>query len=378
MEAGVKYRTIASICAVIATISALGRWQIGAVGAVPPPKANPATSTPAIEIVPAPKLPAPTFLEFQTESLPTDGGLDLADNGAILLTTIRINTLERRYQYLSPTTKPLDVRVVDPTERYSLSQNGRLIKFRTSQLPLGTPRRTPFRLSLSDLVFRNSNILASARRFFADGATLSSDFADKNSVSVRILKDSKPIRTLYSSREQVGIAEVDDAETAWIWESRLAGKVTSYRIFKADRIKTQPIPFPPTKGTPKLITTTKGRTVFSVRVTEPNYQIKVYELVGGAWNELAPPPGFKSMIIQRITDDGLMFGGLQSHETNFVPAVWKDGVAYDLRRHPDWPLGGDRSYVQAVNRRGDLVIGSLAGGTASDESCTMLRRLVSK
>jgi hypothetical protein len=84
------------------------------------------------------------------------------------------------------------------------------------------------------------------------------------------------------------------------------------------------------------------------------------------------------MIIQRITDDGLMFGGLQSHETNFVPAVWKDGVAYDLRRHPDWPLGGDRSYIQAVNRRGDLVIGSLAGGTASDESCTMLRRLVSK
>jgi hypothetical protein len=81
------------------------------------------------------------------------------------------------------------------------------------------------------------------------------------------------------------------------------------------------------------------------------------------------------MIIQKVTNEGLMFGGLQFDAETFVPAVWKDGVAYDLRRHPQWPIGGQESYVELANRRGDLIVTSLGLGGESDRTTTFLRRL---
>ncbi len=376
MEDGSKYRAIASVCAVVAAISVLGRWQLSGISHRQPEKLPLLVTEGLSKPVETPRLPAPNFLKFETTPMPIEGGLDITDDGSVLTVTTKPDSTARFYRYTPPKGAPLDMPTDDSGVRYALTQNGRLIKFKTTQIPFGFSRRTGARLGIYDLMMNNSWVLSPSRRFLRNRDMIRYEYGENNRTFLRIVRDGKAVRTAFESTEQTGLMELDDAESLWIWESKRNQRTNDYRLFRADPTRVVELGLPRVKATPKLLTSTKGRAILTMNTTDPDQHHISFELRNGRWQPLPPPPGFKSIIIQKVTEDGLMFGALQSHGTNFVPVVWKDGEAYDLRRHPSWPVGGDRSFIQNLNRRGDLIVSTTSADAA--ETCTLLRRSATK
>ena len=375
MEAPAKFRAISSICGLVIAMSVLAKWQLSTISQAKPnaPETVPNQVFKRVD-TPPPKLPAPTFLKFTTVSLPVDGGADLADDGSILLLSFNFDTQTRTIRYAQPNGHFRVLPLADSSIRYSLSQSGRLFKFSIGNVPVGFPRRSGFRQTFADLAYFNYGMLGTPRRFLNNGAALSYEF-DTNKVSkIYLYKPPAPKSLIKMSLDQLGIAEIDDQEGIWLYEIYSEDKEMRYRIHRSTPMSTTEYPVPNIIATPKLITTTKNQTVLTMRQRDPTPHHRAFRYTNEMWQEIFPPEGYGSVLIQRITKDGLMFGALQADDTIFVPVVWKDGKAYDLRRHPNWPVGGNQSYIQCVNRRGDLIVATTNGNGDLDESSTLLRR----
>jgi hypothetical protein len=184
--------------------------------------------------------------------------------------------------------------------------------------------------------------------------------------------------TFFETVNQFSLAEIDDDENIWIWEDLSRGQHKEIAIHAGSQTGATRVELPQFTGFPKYFTTTNRRSYLTIRTPNPEPRHRAYEFANGQWKELLPPQGFHSIFIQRVTEDGLMFGCLQADTLNLVPTVWKDGVAYDLRRHPLWPIGGERSYIEMVNRKGDLIASSLEPNGGYTLDSTLLRRSVAK
>jgi hypothetical protein len=228
---------------------------------------------------------------------------------------------------------------------------------------------------MSDLAYGSTSLMGTNRRLLNDGLIIGFKLGEKNETTIWLSKHGKPLRTILRSNEQPFIGEVDDKEMIWIWSVQQKGRNLKYKLRKVNQTTNTEVALPAIAGSPKVITTTRDISTLTVRTTDRETRNRAFRLKNGTWKEIMPPRGSSSMIIQKVTNDGLMFGGLQFDAETFVPAVWKDGVAYDLRRHPQWPIGGQESYVELANRRGDLIVTSLGLGGESDRTTTFLRRL---
>jgi hypothetical protein len=378
MEVGAKYRIVASICALVAAISAFGRWQLDRVGASSN-RLNVGLSQPTVaKIPPTPKLPAPSFLKYSAMTLPEFDGIDLADNGALLTVSVDPTNQNRTYSFFGPDQNRKTLSPVKAETRYSMSQSGRLFEFLTSPPIFGFPRRAGYRVTMSDLAYGSTSLMWTNRRLLNDGVMIGFQFGAKDETTIWLSKQGKPVRTILRTKDQPVIGEVDDKEMIWIWNVRRQGTQLKHQLHRVNQTTTTEITLPAIAGSPKVITTTRDVSMLTVHTTDRESRNRVFRLQSGSWKETMPPPGSSSMIIQKITNDGLMFGGLQFDASTFIPAVWKDGVAYDLRRHPEWPIGGQESYVELANRQGDLIVTSVGLGGEADMVTTILRRLPSK
>ena len=375
MEVRAKYRVVASICACVAAISAFGRWQLARTGAASTLMTVAQNQPTTVKFPPAPKLPAPNFLRYSALTVPDINGIDLADNGAALTVSVDPDSQKRTYIFLGPDQTRKTFSPVKVETRYAMSQSGRLFEFLTGPTTFGFPRRTGYRVEMSDLAYGSTSLMGTNRRLLNDGLIIGFKFGEKNETTIWLSKQGKPLRTILRSNEQPFIGEVDDKEIIWIWSVQQKGRNLKYKLRKVNQTTNTEVALPAIAGSPKVITTTRAISTLTVRTTDRETRNRAFRLKNGTWKEIMPPRGSSSMIIQKVTNDGLMFGGVQFDAETFVPAVWKDGVAYDLRRHPQWPIGGQESYVELANRRGDLIVTSLGLGGESDRTTTFLRRL---
>jgi hypothetical protein len=375
MEVRAKYRVVASICACVAAISAFGRWQLARTGAASTLMTVAQNQPTTVKFPPAPKLPAPNFLRYSALTVPDINGIDLADNGAALTVSVVPDSQKRTYIFLGPDKTRKTFSPVKVETRYAMSQSGRLFEFLTGPTTFGFPRRTGYRVEMSDLAYGSTSLMGTNRRLLNDGLIIGFKLGEKNETTIWLSKHGKPLRTILRSNEQPFIGEVDDKEMIWIWSVQQKGRNLKYKLRKVNQTTNTEVALPAIAGSPKVITTTRDISTLTVRTTDRETRNRAFRLQNGTWKEIMPPRGSSSMIIQKVTNDGLMFGGLQFDAETFVPAVWKDGVAYDLRRHPQWPIGGQESYVELANRRGDLIVTSLGLGGESDRTTTFLRRL---
>ncbi len=375
MEVRAKYRIVASICACVAAISAFGRWQLARTGAASTRLTFAQNQPTTVKFPPAPKLPAPNFLRYSALTVPDINGIDLADNGAALTVSVDPDSQKRTYIFLGPDQTRKTFSPVKAETRYAMSQSGRLFEFLTGPATFGFPRRAGYRVEVSDLAYGSTSLMGTNRRLLNDGLMIGYQFGANNETTIWLSKQGKRLKPILRSKDQPVIGEVDDKELIWIWNIQRDGRQLKHLLHRVNQATTTEITLPAIAGSPKVITTTRDISILTVRTTDRETRNRAFRLQNGTWKEIMPPRGSSSMIIQKVTNDGLMFGGLQFDASTFIPAVWKDGVAYDLRRHPEWPIGGQESYIELANRRGDLIVTSLGLGGESDRTTTFLRRL---
>lgn len=379
MEAIVKYRVFASCCLLVAALSALGRWQLLSVRsqAEAAPKPDSKTEAQTFRYAEPPKLPSPDFLRFTAVPMKSTGGIDLADNGAVLAVFPEQNLVSRTYQYFSPEGKTQQLLPSADTERYALSQQGRLLKFQVNASGFRGTRRGGFRMPLELLFTSNLSVFDSPRRFLENGSSIGFRSGESKENSLLILKEGGATQTIFKSKEFFTVAEVDDNEQIWVWEAIVKGRDRELLLHRLKGAQRGLATLPKIDGTPKLVTTTKQASVVTYRTRGNDPRHRAFRQTSNGWKEILAPKGFHSALVQRVTNDGLMFGVLESDGTHMVPVVWKDGTAYDLRRHPLWPLGGYESYIEIANRRGDLIVTSLGPGGPADLTTLLLRRSTS-
>ena len=378
MEVAAKYRAIACLCLIIGALSALGRWQLES-APLPPqnaPETQPLSGT--NRSLTPPKLAAPDFLRFETVPLDPYGNVELADNGSVLTVEVNPETQKRIFRYLPSEGSIKEYRSDNSTRRYALSRGGRLFQFESNPMGFGASRRGDFRVSLDQLLTTTANLMGTPKRFLDNGLSINYRMSQHDGTSLQLVRQGQPPKTVFQSYNQFGIAEIDDLGRIWIWEVKAEGRKRSYFLNFLDKDIVKSIPLPSVQGTPKLVTSNKETTIITVRADLPSPHHRAFRRVAGNWEEIFPPTGFESVLVQKVTNDGLMFGALQTDTTNFVPVVWKDGVAYDLRRHAKWPLGGVRSFVELASRRGDVISTSVGTLGETDMSTTLLRRLPAK
>ena len=377
MEVAAKYRAIAFTCLLIASISALGRWNLASIRPTIPPKPVLTSGVPSRPRPEPAKLPSPSFLKFAPQTVSWGGSLDLADDGSILQSEADPHTGARTYSFIPNGGRLTKLESKDALTQYALSQRGRLFRFSGNPARLGFGRRATARLTMADLMAQNSGPFGAARRFLNDGSRVNYDFKG-TLTEISVLKEGLAPSKIYASENQVLVGQIDEKDELWIWEVRTASTSPTFRLTKGRGRNEIDVSLPASKGVPKVVTSTNGTCVLTVCDRGNSAANRAFRLVGKSWQEILPPPGFTGVIIQKITFDGLMFGALQIESVDLIPAVWKDGVAYDLRRHPQWPLGGQYTFAEIINRRGDLVASSIGSGDASDRNSVLMRRLPAK
>lgn len=196
--------------------------------------------------------------------------------------------------------------------------------------------------------------------------------------SINIVREGKPTKTVLQSQNQLLLGQVDDRDELWTWEVRNSARKPEFHLFRGQNVEEVDIAAVGKIGVPKLVTTTNGASVLTVCTKSSTAVNRAFRSEKGAWKEILPPPGFDGVMIQKISEDGLMFGALQIGSVDLVPTVWRDGIPYDLRRHPQWPLGGHFSFAELVNRRGDIIATSLVTGDDRERTSTLLTRLPAK